>query len=173
MACEEEPPPGFEDGSWAAGHRAEIENDCERRVMCEARTNPHLRSDAVEDCSSQNAMHLNDLVTYPTFRFKWLLGTSRCFQEDPCQYVDCVDSTFQSWGESQLPKIINICEQQKQCFIQMGTLGVSPQEFDESCHVQSVLAADTIVPDQRPTFTNAYFQCETQVGCAFDMCFPF
>jgi hypothetical protein len=170
LACEEEPPPGFEDGSWASAHRPQIENDCDRRVMCEQRTNPHLRSDAFEDCVTRNAMNLNAL---PPFRFHWSLGINRCFQEDACQYVDCVDSDFLSWGESQLPKITNICAQQKQCLIEMGMLGVSPQEFDESCPLQGVLAADMIVTDRRTSFTNAYFQCEAQVSCAFNTCFVF
>jgi hypothetical protein len=172
LACEEEPPPGFEDGSFGAAHREQIERDCDRRVMCAARTNPHLRSDAFDYCVTENAKSLNDPAK-AAFRFHWTLGINRCFQEDACQYTDCVDSTYLSWGESQLPKITNICAQQKQCFIEMGTLGVSPQEFDETCPIFGVLAADMIVSDQRPSFTNAYFQCETLVSCAFDMCFPF
>jgi hypothetical protein len=170
LACEEEPTPGFEDGSWATGHREQIENDCDRRVMCEQRTNPHLRADVFEDCVSTTAINLN---ASEETRFRWSLGVSRCFQEDACQYVACADSTFVSWGESQRLKIENMCMQTRACAVETGRLTVDPQTYYEQCRVDRVRLADMIAADLRMTYTNAYFQCETLVGCAFQMCFPY
>jgi hypothetical protein len=170
LACSEEPPPGFEEGTFGAAHREEIEDFCDRRVMCAARTNPYLRSDAFDDCVTQYAQRFN---TMEMARFKWSLGIKRCFQEDPCQYRDCVDSTYQSWGESQLLKIQNICAQTKQCLTETGMLAVSPQVFDETCQINSVLAADMLTGDLRTAYQDTYFQCQAQVSCAFDMCFPY
>lgn len=170
LACEEDPQPGFEDGSWATGHRLAIENVCDRRVMCAQRTNPHLRPDVFEACVSDYAVNLNG---NEESRFRLLLGVSRCFQEDVCQYEDCINSTFVSWGESQRPKIENMCMQARACEIENGRLTVAPQEYFEDCRVKRILAADMIAPDLRMTYTNAYFQCETQLGCAFQLCFPY
>lgn len=170
-ACEEEPTPGFEDGSFGAAHRAEIENDCDRRIRCEQRTEMYLRSDVFDICISENAQNLNALEE---FRFNWQLGIMRCnYQQDDCAYRGCVDGGFESWGQSQRPKIENGCVQKRDCAIQNGTLGVAPQQYFESCRLAGVISADSLPQDARTTYTNAYFMCETLTGCAFQMCFPY
>jgi hypothetical protein len=169
LGCAEEVPPHFESGTWASTHRTEIENDCDKRVLCASRTNEYLRDDAFEHCVETNATNLN---RDPNFQFKYSLGLLRCKHPDACQYVGCADSTFVSYGQSQIDKINYVCEQHTQCGIAMNSLAVPPMEFYESCRLQSVVNLDAFPTDQQTNFQTQFFVCMPQVSCAFLQCFP-
>lgn len=171
LACEEEPPPGFEDGSFGAAHRAEIEDDCDKRIMCAERTNMYLREDAFEFCVSENGQHLSDPAMFQ-FRYKWLLGRARCTMPDVCNYRDCVDSTYVSWGQSQFDKIDYSCRQKLQCQIDTGMLGVSQNDYYESCLVWETMRLDAFENEMKTAFQTQFFQCSSQTSCMFQLCFP-
>ena len=177
FGCSEEPPAHFAPGSYGATHRTEIENDCDKRVICAQRTNMFLREDAFEHCVSTNATNLNDSPGDPladeAFRLKFALGLVRCTQPDACQYVACMNSEYESYGQAQIDKVKFACQQSLQCGTATGSIAVDAATYYESCQVQSVVALDAFPSEARTNFQAQYFACMSQLGCAFQMCFGF
>lgn len=169
VGCSEETDPHFANGTYASSHRGAIELDCDKRVMCAEMTNDYLRKDAFEDCVRTQAMNLND---FPESRLKFHLGVNRCVGS-VCQYVDCVQSGFVSYGEQQLDKVQYTCQQKVQCALDNKTLGSDPSSAFESCVIQSVLTLDTFSNEARASFQQAFFPCLPMTSCAFLSCFPY
>lgn len=170
LACSEEPPPGFENGTFGAAHRAEIENDCDKRVMCAQRSMMYLREDVWDHCVTTNAMNLN---ADPNFRFEWSLGVARCTQPDVCAYRDCVDSEYVSYGQFQLDKIDYTCMQKLQCSMENGSFSGDPNAYFETCRVHSIITLDGYTNEVRAAYQQQFFTCMAQTGCAFQLCFPY
>jgi len=168
--CSEDPQPGFEPGTYASSHRAAIEVDCDKRVMCAERTNEFLRSDAFEDCVTRQAMNLN---ANEDLRLKFQLGIRRCPNNDTCHYVACVDSGFQSFGEAQVDKVHYACQQKLQCQIDTGMIAGDRQTIYDSCVLWSILALDEYQSEARSEYQTSFFQCMPATSCAFLECFPY
>lgn len=171
LGCSEEVPPHFASGTWASTHRTEIENDCDKRVICAQRMmNMYLRDDVFEHCVETNASNLN---TGALDRFKYMLGLRRCTPPDACQYVACVDSTFVSAGEAQIDKITYVCQQKAQCGIDTNSLAIGPEAYYDSCRIETVVQLDALPAENRTVWQNQFFPCMALTSCAFTQCFMF
>jgi hypothetical protein len=168
--CSEETPPEFAANTYGGQHRAQIEVDCDKRVQCAERTNPFLREDAFEDCSSQTAQILN---AHPEVRLKFQLGINRCTLPDVCRYAQCADSPFVSFGETQIDKVNYSCTQKVQCQIDSAMIAGNPQAIFDSCVIASVLALDTYPSEAQATYQQSFFPCMPMMSCAFTTCFPY
>lgn len=167
-ACSPEPDPYFEDGTWAAAHRAQIERDCDHRFVCAQRTKDHITENAYDNCLTEQAMKLNNS---PDMQLNFVLGLNRCPGDDPCRYVDCADSGYLSYGQQQLDKIRYACQQEVQCAIDNQHLSNDPTAAYDTCVVQSVLSLDTFTNEAQMTFQASFYPCLPMTSCAFVVCF--
>ena len=147
--CSEETPPELAEGTYAASYRAQIETDCDKRVVCADRSNPYLAEDAFDECVLEQARKLNvpppnpPVPGQPDHRLKFQLGIHRCTNPDQCHYVACVDSGVTSFGEVQIDKVTYTCQQKVQCQIDSALLAGDATSIYESCILQSIVVLDT------------------------------